>query len=663
MLFRQVHLDFHTPELPFQLGKNFDKQQFQAALQMGHVNSMTLCARDHHGHIFYDTTLAARHPQMKGDFLMQEVDACHEIGVRCPLYATVGWDAYAAKQHPEWLERKVDGGLYGFDEVGQLGPGWRTLCFNTGYVDYLKTQVTDMLAHFKGKVDGVFFDIIRQDECFCDQCIQKMQAQGLDPTSHADRLAFATATKQTFKHEMTAMIHAILPDCPIFYNEGNITPAIRPNLADYDHLEIESLASADWGYQHFPVTVRYAKKLGVPYIGMTGKFQRNWADFGSLKNLAALEYECFLPIAHGAGCSIGDQMYPDGTLQLATYKEIGQVYGVIEQLEPYIHDQESTADIAVMHTALYHKPKAKVDPSLAGVTNMLNEAHLMFDIVDAEMSLDEYRVVILPDMVRLTPPLADKLKAYVTAGGKLLLTYHSGLMRDSDQFAPFLGLEARGEDAFHPTYAKFDPALAGADLGKAELVLHGNAYNVQGAGQPIGTRFNPMYNRTFAHYYSHYQAPISGQSRYPFGLATANVAYIGSDLFAMYKEFGVREYREIVLYALTKVLGYQRRLMTDAPITADVVVNRVPAQHDYLIHYMHYIPVRRAKRLDTIEAATPVTNTHFALKLATGQAVQAVKTLRGGVQLPYTVTDEGMVAFTLPELDNYEVIQVITDDK
>ena len=42
MRFRQVHLDFHTSEKISDIGTKFDKEQFQEALKVGHVDSITV---------------------------------------------------------------------------------------------------------------------------------------------------------------------------------------------------------------------------------------------------------------------------------------------------------------------------------------------------------------------------------------------------------------------------------------------------------------------------------------------------------------------------------------------------------------------------------------------------------------------------------------------
>lgn len=110
---------------------------------------------------------------------------------------------------------------------------------------------------------------------------------------------------------------------------------MKEDKESFTHFELESLPSGDWGYQHFPITARYARKLGKDCMGMTGKFHTAWGDFHSLKNLAALEFECFRMLSFGFACSIGDQLEPSGKLNSATYDLIGNVYKEVEHFEAW----------------------------------------------------------------------------------------------------------------------------------------------------------------------------------------------------------------------------------------------------------------------------------------------------------------------------------------
>ena len=53
MRFRQVHLDFHTSENIAGIGSKFSKEQFQKALKAGHVDSITVFSKCHHGWAYH----------------------------------------------------------------------------------------------------------------------------------------------------------------------------------------------------------------------------------------------------------------------------------------------------------------------------------------------------------------------------------------------------------------------------------------------------------------------------------------------------------------------------------------------------------------------------------------------------------------------------------
>ena len=57
---RQVHLDFHTSEHIPGVGAKFDAANFQAALKLGRLNSITVTAKCHHGWSYYPTGVGFR---------------------------------------------------------------------------------------------------------------------------------------------------------------------------------------------------------------------------------------------------------------------------------------------------------------------------------------------------------------------------------------------------------------------------------------------------------------------------------------------------------------------------------------------------------------------------------------------------------------------------
>lgn len=126
-------------------------------------------------------------------------------------------------------------------------------------------------------------DILFQVDCKCEHCVRKMQELGMDTESKVERMRYAEHMLDEFKTEISEFIHSMAPEATIFYNGSHVGPRSKNSFKEYSHLELESLPSGGWGYDHFPATSRYARNLGKEMIGMTGKFHTYWGDFHSLK--------------------------------------------------------------------------------------------------------------------------------------------------------------------------------------------------------------------------------------------------------------------------------------------------------------------------------------------------------------------------------------------
>ena len=173
-------------------------------------------------------------------------------------------------------------------------------------------------------MDGLFLDIVKEQDCACPRCLRGMAEEGLNASVAEDRLAFGREVTRGFRSDLTAFIRTLDQRCSLFYNGGHVGPELRPSVLTYTHFELESLPSGGWGYLHFPISMRYARTLGKDCLGMTGRFHTSWGDFHSLKNPAALQFECFQMLALGAKCSVGDQLHPSGRIDPATYDLIGE---------------------------------------------------------------------------------------------------------------------------------------------------------------------------------------------------------------------------------------------------------------------------------------------------------------------------------------------------
>ena len=646
--FRQVHLDFHTSEKIVGIGSKFDAGKFARTLKQAHVNSVTCFSRGHHGMIFHDTRFEhARHPHLECNLLAEQIEACHAEGIRVPIYITVGLDEHSYQQHPEWCEVGPDGK----PSAGPLDARWHKMCLNMRgpYMRYVADQTREVLGMFD--VDGLFFDIISQGGCCCPVCMESMAEAGVDPTNDAQRVAYGKGIVDEYKREFAKLVRGLNADCTIFHNSGHIYPSWRPILDTYTHLELESLPSGGWGYAHFPITMRYARRLGLECLGMTGKFHTTWGDFSSFKHQEALEYEVFTQIAHGAKCSIGDQLHPTGEPCPETYRLIGSVYSHVEALEPWLSKAEGEAEIAVFNPEALGIEDGRVDSAAGGAYHMLVEAQHQFDYVDTESDLSRYKVLILADKIPLDDGLAAKVKAFLAGGGAVIASHKAGLDPGGTAFAlQEFGLEYVGDAEFQPDFV-----LAGEQINDgtpaAPHVMYEKGTEVKLTGaEALADVYDPYFNRTYEHFCSHQHAPLERKADRPAVTRNGNVIYLAHPVFGMYQRRGARFWKQLALNCLDLLLP-EPMVKTNLPTTAQVTVTRQGARR--MIHIIHYIPERRATGIDTIQDIIPLHDVKVSLK--SDAEPTRVYIAPSGDELEWELADEH-VQVCVPKVEGYAVV-------
>lgn len=648
MNFRQVHLDFHTSEKIDGIGSRFSKKQFQEALKAGHVNSITVFSKCHHGWAYHPSDANEMHPGLSFDLLKEQIEAAHEIGVKTPVYISAGYDEKAAKEHPEWLAHYRD-------ENGNLLmpdfsiPRYHMFCLNTPYLPYLLAQIKEVCERYDA--DGIFLDIMSVRKCYCPACVAQLIAEGKDPANEADALDLAERVYANYCRSVRETIDSVKPGLPVFHNGGHIVNG-RRDLADFNtHLELESLPTGGWGYDHFPLSARYAQGLGKEFLGMTGKFHESWGEFGGFKHKNALRYEAALAAANGAKSSVGDQLAPNGEMDMATYNLIGAAYKELEEKEPWLDHVTAKADIALFSTeaaATYYKTSdsARVSGATAGAVRMLLEGHYLFDVVDFESDFNKYSVLILPDAVRLDEGFQKKIQSFLDNGGKILATGTAGLKKEDDSFAFDLGAKFVGKNEFCPDYLR--PGFEIPDMDISDYIIYAQGYKCETTGEELASRRDPYFNRTAEHFCSHRHAPSSGVYGGAGITEGKDGAYIGWEIFTEYATRGPLIAKRVVMHTLDKLLAERKTLETSLPAQGVVTLMDQAENSRLVCHTLYAIPVKRGNGVEIIEDIVPIFD--IDVKIKTEKEIKKVYLAPSMEEIPFT-QKEGYVSFTVPKIE------------
>ena len=654
MRFRQVHLDFHTSEHIPEIGADFSKEQFQAMLKEGHIDSITVFSKCHHGWAYHPSKANVMHPHLNFDLFGAQIEAAHEIGVNAVGYLSAGYDEKLVEEHPEWITRRENEQTYHNKDFS--GAGWHLFCMNSPYLEVLLEQVRETVSTYD--IDGLFLDIVGPRTCYCRNCARIARTEGKDLYDKAYNDDLAERTYANYTRKVKDVVEAIKPGLPIFHNQGR-TPRGRRDMLDFiSHVEIESLPTGGWGYDNLPTIARYVQPIGKSYLGMTGKFHGTWGEFGGYKHENALRYEMALTVAHGAKCSIGDQLHPRGKMDPETYRLIGKAYAEVEAKEPWLDGVHSISDIALFSYDAWltvHPECKQADADRKqtdlGARRILSEGHYLFDIVDYESDLTPYKLVILPDLILIDDILKKKLDAYLKSGGKIMATGTSGLLMNAEKpaFAFDFGVTYEGKREMIPTF--MTPTIPLKDMGQAGYVLYNRTEKVTLAdGKVLATMADPYFERNHFHFCSHQHAPEAP-------VCSGVGACMGKD--GAYVAFPFREYameghifaKRMMEAVIDACMGDGKSAEVTMPAAAAMTLMDQEQENRLVLHLV-YAPTntRGQKKLEIIEDIVPLYNIPVRVK-NTGKKIKNVYLAPSGEKLTFEVHDNGDISFTVPKVD------------
>lgn len=654
---RKIHLDFHNSKHVPKIGAKFNADEWGDTLAAAHVNAIVVFAKDMHGFFYYPSQHGPAHPGLSFDLLGEQVRACRQRRIAVYAYYCVTWDHHLAETRPEWLVIKRDGSTY-LPKAGQT-PGWTALCL--AHEPYRKLM-DDHAREFMSKydLDGPWFDMAEpiSHECFCPECKRQIAAAGGDPMNAEAQRAHKHHLFLDWKRRIRAVVKAIRPNAQIDFNDVGLSCVIqRAELLD--NIDIEALPTGGWGYFYAPAQIRYQRTFGVPVYGMTGRFVTAWADFGGLKTPEQVDVELASIVANSARCDIGDQMPPNGRLDPAVYHVIGRSYGRIRAIEPYLEGAAPVTEAAMLIPAV---PFDRLrDEYLYGVTKLMLESRLQFDVVEPSQEWERYGLVVLPDAFRPDAATVERLHAYVNNGGAVVVCHDAGLTAGAPAgWLDRYGLTYAGPSPFKPAYLVPAAAFTG-DIPPYEYALYEGAAQWKAAApaETLAVLGEPLFQRSAERFTSHRQTPFERATDYAAIARSGRVGLVAFPIGQSYYRNGYWVYRAAFEHLL-RAVRRERLLETDAPLSTEITVTRQAADpaarrpERYLVHLVNWSPNRKAPpHPEFHESPVPLIDVRVRLRLPLRAA--AARAVAAGRDVPIRRIDGG-VEVVVPRVDVHEIV-------
>jgi len=645
---RQVHLDFHTSEFIPGVGERFNKQQWQDALRAGHVNHINIFAKCHHSWSYYPTKIGNMHPTLKFDLLGAEIAACHEIGVNCPIYYTVGWSAHDAETHPEWCVRDKNGeivanGGWNF-HAKPIDPkptfNWKRLCAAASgpYHTNILRQVEEICQRYP--VDGFWFDIYMDNDCHCEFCVARMKKEGVNLADNDIVTRSYVLSIKEHMRELRELVARSHPNATVYFNSATHvgdTVRFKERLFDLNtQQELEDLPTTWGGYDKLPIEAKYHLGEGSRVVAMSGKFHKSWGEFGGFKSADAIKYEAAAMIANGAACNFGDQLHPSGLMDMATYRNIGEAYAYVEKIEEYGPGGIPHSKLGVWLTLN--------DEADRGTANMLLEMHYDF-VPTNERNLDRLTTLILPSEPCLSDAQAAAISEWVKRGGKLLVFEAGALNQGKTHFLLDVGADYLGASEYDCDYTVAHVSLNAHLVSSPFLNYSPGLRTKLTTGETLAVIREPYFSRTYGHYNGHANTPYRLEdSAFPAVVRNGNIIFFAHPLDRLYYSNGLRLHRELFKNAIDLLDPEPVLKVTGLPSSGRVSLLRQEAKNRYVAHLL-YSPALQRGDCKVIEDFPPIPS--VALEARLHQHVVKVRTIPDGETLAFT-QENGVLKVAVP---------------
>lgn len=616
---RAVHVDFHTMPGITDIAAGFDGESFAQTLADAHVTYVNVFARCNIGFSYYPTKIGTVYPGLKQDLLGDIIRECHKRDIGVTAYVNGGLNHQLMFDRPEFMRIDPKGRVY--EENPVYNHYYRAPCFNTRYREYLMEEIREMMA--KGP-DGIFCDCMIPRSCYCPACIRKMKEKGVDINDEKQVFAFAVDTLL----EVFGELQALVPPTMRLY----INSFPYEMISQYEsHAELECLPTYRWGYDFIAAQAPYFRNTakGKELVYMTGRMLTAWGDFSGSKPDAALENDVYDALLYGYAPSIGDNMHPRDGLDPKLFSQVKKMFSFVESLEPWTDGSRPAVEAAILRNKVtYDNVLTPVSTGDKGVARMMSELKICYDVINEDMDLSSYRLLILPDDIVITDQLNEKLKAFE---GAVIST----------------GTSLR-EDGIWDYISEFSPD-PNADC---FYCFQGEVYGGKCGGVKMKSDFclcedvEPYFNKEFDGIHGYFYVPPKAAEGNCAVARKGNRVHISFRIFTAYMEFGALFHRELIASLIDELLPDRLIRPETLPSTSRATL-RYGEKGD-LLHVKTTFPEHWGSRGIIDEHVTLPAGRRLSVK---GE-YRKVSVLPEGREISSAIRD-GRTEITLPEIEGY----------
>lgn len=402
---------------------------------------------------FYPTKLDFQYtnPYMKENMLGDVITKCHDLGIK----VIVRFDFSRAhesifKAHPDWFyisqkgERIINDDMY-------------VISINAPYLQEKSIKIVEEVID-TFPIDGIFINM----PGYATRNVYLGGYYGIDQNKH-DKKRFAE-----YSDGLTLPLEENPNDATFQkYTEFKAYTGVdwRKRMHAMVKSKNEQIAICTYRTEYVDIIRHEAHPDHLPYWpynasdnvnNVVNSYPNHITSNASIQQISfqsrynAVESEevairLYENIAHGSGLDIsmmGDfQNYEDER----NFDVIHDIYAHHKKYEPYYGKYSSLSEVAVISPGYW--PSGEPMEEYRGIQLMLNEAHIPYDIIEDTQienlseKIQKYKVIILPEITKLSPKAVQLLTVAVAEGTNLIATNRS-LYQNQDALLNLFGAKA-----------------------------------------------------------------------------------------------------------------------------------------------------------------------------------------------------------------------------
>jgi len=476
-MFRNL-VDMHIPSGEGYL-EQFDPEQYAKCMALAGVETAYVYASNCLGLCLYPTEVGYRHSiAEKRDIFGETVEALRRRGIGVVGYLN-SWNTEAAKRHPDWQIVSSNGFVRG--EHTRFG----TCCPNSPFRDYFLAMVHEMVSTYD--IDGFWVDMIGffAPDCTCKWCREKYKAQTgqeipdtinwTDP-NFINYIRFKFDSVTQYAKAVSETAKKARPGISVSFQCAGWNRAMDYGLHDDYYRTMDYVSGDFYASRHkTEVICRILPNLSenMPFEYMISRAPHLSYHTG-LKSKNELLHQACTALLCGGSFLFIDAIDPSGKLHEALYHTMGEIKKELAPFHKAVdHDAKILRDVAVyINFDSYTQREAEGQPShrigdfrdvalnLEQINFNFARAHIDYDILTEKNihRLSEYKVVVVPDLYRMSQSECEKIAAYVEQGGRLYLSGASsalstdGTNKDRFMLSEVMGVEYDAFADMQPVY-------------------------------------------------------------------------------------------------------------------------------------------------------------------------------------------------------------------